>query len=111
MSTWTKLRDSVEGFFGGTLWGFLKPFIEGIEKNGSHILIAAAENAVAVGFASPGSGQAKMAAALAAFSAQVVAEGLPYVESQARALIEVALQSAKASVPADTSPTPAPTAA
>ena len=99
----------IEAFFSGTLWGFLKPFIESIEKDGGHLLITAAQNAVAVGFAAPGGGEAKMLAALAAFSAEVAANGLPFVESQARALIEVALQSAKAAVPADASP--APTAA
>lgn len=106
MSTWTHLRDAMEGFFTGTVWTFLKPFVLSIEQNGGRILIAAAEAAVAAGFAAPGTGEAKMAVALATFSAQVAAEGLPYIESQARALIEVALQKAKAAVP-----TPAPAAA
>ena len=108
MSTWTHLRDAVEGFFTGTVWTFLKPFVVSIERNGGRILIAAAENAVQAGFAATGGGQASMAAALASFSAQVVAEGLPFIESQARALIEVALQKAKAAVP---TPAPAPAAA
>ena len=108
MSTWTHVRDAVEKFFSGTVYNFLKPFIDTIEQNGGQILIAAAENAVQVGFATAGGGQAAMAAALAAFSAEVVSQGLPFFESQARALIELALQKAKAAVPA---PAPAPVAA
>ena len=107
MSTWTHFRDAFEGFFTGTVWTFLKPFVLSIEANGGRILINAAEAAVAIGFAAPGSGEAKMAAALASFSAQVVSQGLPYIESQARALIEVALQKAKAAV---AYPAPAPAA-
>lgn len=96
MSTWTKVRDAIESFFTGPVWAFLKPFAAILESEGSSILIAAAENAVTVGFAATGGGDVKMAAALAAFSADVVTKGLPFVESQARALIEVALQKAKA---------------
>lgn len=77
------------------LIAFLQPFAANIEKGGAQILIAAAESAVSVGFAAPGDGVAKMAAALAAFSTDVAAKGIPYLESQARALIEVALQNAK----------------
>jgi hypothetical protein len=100
MSTWTKVRDTFEGFFTGSVMTFLKPLITALESQGSTILIAAAENAVVVGFSTAGGGQAAMAAALASFSAEVVAKGLPFIESQARALIEVALQNAKAAVPA-----------
>ena len=100
MNTWTKIRDAIESFFSGTVWNFIKPFIESIEQNGGHILIVAAENAVAVGFATGGGNNAKMAAALASFSAEVVAKGLPFIESQARALIEVALQKLKAATSA-----------
>ena len=97
MSTFTKLRDTFFSFIEGPLWNFLKPFVDALESQGSTILIAAAENAVAVGFATAGGGQVAMAAALASFSAEVVEKGLPFVESQARALIEVALQKAKTS--------------
>lgn len=100
MSTFTKIRDAIEAFFSGPIWSFLKPFVVAIESQGGEILIAAAENAVAAGFAAPGDGAAKMAVALASFSAEVVAKGLPFIESQARALIEVALQKAKATLPA-----------
>jgi hypothetical protein len=95
MSTWTKVRDAVESFFTGPVWDFLKPFAAILESEGSSILIAAAEDAVTAGFAAPGNGEAKMAVALASFSAEVIAKGLPFIESQARALIEVALQKAK----------------
>jgi hypothetical protein len=108
MSTWTKVRDAIEGFFSGPVWSFLKPFVAVLESEGSHILIAAAQNAVAVGFATAGNGEVKMLAALASFSAEVVANGLPFIESQARAMIEVALQSAKAAVPIEANPTPSP---
>ncbi len=99
MSTWTKIRDAVEGFFSGPVWTFVKPFIQIIESQGGQILITAAENAVVAG-ATAGGGAAAMTAALASFEAEVVAKGLPFVESQARALIEVALQKAKAALPA-----------
>jgi hypothetical protein len=103
MSTWVKLRDAVEAFFTGPVAAFISPFLKAIEQQGPTLLIAAAENAVAAGFAAPGAGEAKMVAALASFSAEMVAKGLPFVESQARALIEVALQNAKAA----TAPAPA----
>ena len=110
MSTFTqRILDAIEGFFSGTIWSFVKPFIESIEKDGGHILIAAAQTAVTVGFAATGGGEAKMLAALASFSAEVVANGLPFIESQARALIEVALQQVKAAT--STEPSPAPVAA
>jgi hypothetical protein len=103
------------GFFTGPVWHFLKPFVAILESEGAHILITAAENAVAIGFATAGTGEAKMAAALASFSAEVVANGLPFIESQARALIEVALQSVKTTGPAipvpALTPPPAPIAA
>lgn len=99
MSTWTKIRDAVEAFFSGPVWGFIKPFAQALESQEGQVLITAAENAVQVGFAAPGDGVAKMLAALAAFSEEVVAKGLPYAESQARALIEVALQKAKSALP------------
>lgn len=107
MSTWTKVRDAFENFFTGPVWSFLKPFVAIVESEGSSILIAAAENAVGVGFATAGGGQVAMTAALAAFSTEVVSKGLPFIESQARALIEVALQNAKAATtPAVKSPVP-----
>jgi hypothetical protein len=96
MSTWTKIRDAVESFFTGPVWNFIKPFAQALESEEGQVLITAAENAVAIGFSVPGDGIAKMTAALASFSAEVIAKGLPYIESQARALIEVALQKAKA---------------
>ena len=99
MSLWVKVRNAVTSFFTGTMYNFLKPFIDTIERNGGQILIAAAENAVQVGFATTGGGQAAMAAALKAFASQVASQGLPFIESQARAMIELALQRAKAAVP------------
>jgi len=96
MSTWTKFRDYIEGFFSGPVWDFLKPIADALEHQGGSILITAAENAVALGFATPGDGVVKMAAALGSFAAEVTAKGLPFLESQARALIELALQKAKA---------------
>lgn len=95
MSTWTKVRDAVESFFTGPVWSFIKPFAEALESEEGQVLIAASENAVQVGFATPGDGIVKMTAALASFSAEIISKGLPFVESQARALIEVALQKAK----------------
>lgn len=96
MSEFTKIRNYLENLFTGPIWRFLKPFIAIVESEGSTILIAAAENAVSVGFAMSGGGAAAMTAALASFAAEVTAKGLPFIESQARALIEVALQNAKA---------------
>lgn len=98
MSTWTKVRDEFVSFITGPVWDFLHPFVAAIESQGGQILIAAAESAVAAGFAAPGDGAAKMVVALASFSAEVAAKGIPFIESQARALIEVALQKAKAAV-------------
>jgi len=100
MSTFTKIRDEVFSFFSGPIWNFIKPFIKTLESEEGQVLITAAENAVAVGFATPGDGIVKMTAALVSFSAEVLAKGLPFVESQARALIELALQKAKTSLPA-----------
>ena len=107
MSTFTKIRDAIEGFFTGPVWNFLKPFVAALESDEANVLITAAENAVAIGFSTAGTGEAKMAAALASFSAEVVAKGLPYAESQARAMIEIALQKAKAAAPAAPSTAPA----
>lgn len=98
MSAWTKVRDAVEGFFSGPVWTFIKPFVTVLESQGGQILITAAENAVMVG-AIGGGGAAAMAVALASFEKEVIANGLPFIESQARALIEVALQKAKAVLP------------
>lgn len=99
MSAWTKVRDAVEGFFTGPLWTFLSPFVTALESEEGQVLITAAENAVAIGFTA-GGGAVGMTAALASFEAEVIAKGLPFVESQARAIIEVALQKAKAKLPA-----------
>ncbi len=99
MSTFTKIRDYVESFFTGPVWSFIKPTIMALESAEGTVLINAAENGVAVGFSTPGDGTIKMAAALASFSTEVVAKGMPFLESQARALIELALQKAKAAVP------------
>lgn len=100
MSTWTKVRDAVENFFTGTVWSFVKPFVTALETEGGPILITAAETAVTVGMGVAGDGAIKMAAALASFEAEVVAKGLPFIESQGRALIEVALQAAKGALAA-----------
>lgn len=89
----------VEGVFESTskkVAQFLKPFAAQLEAQGKVILIDAAQSAVAVGEATPGSGEVKMLAALAAFAATTAKEGVPYLESEARALIEVALQNVKA---------------
>lgn len=99
MSTFTKIRDAVEGFFTGPVWNFIKPFVTALEGEEQGVLITAAKNAVSVGFATPGTGEAKMLAALASFTAEVTEKGLPFIESQARALIEVALQSIKTATP------------
>lgn len=98
MSAWTKLRDSIEDFFTHHIWTWFKPFVDSIEHGGGALLITAAENAVAAGFSADGDGNAKMAAALASFTEEITSKGMPFIESQARALIEVALQKAKAAV-------------
>jgi hypothetical protein len=97
MITWTKVRDAIEAFLSGPLWDFLKPTVAILETDGGNILISAAESAVVVGFGA-GGGAAGMAAALTSFKAEVVAKELPFIESQARALIELALQKAKVAV-------------
>jgi hypothetical protein len=99
MSKFTDLRDAIELIFTH-LWDFLLPFLKQVEAGGVNILLPAAESAVAVGFSTPGDGTVKMAAALASFSAEVVGKGLPFIESEARTLIELALQKAKAAAPA-----------
>jgi hypothetical protein len=78
-----------------TVLAFLKPFALAIEQGGEAILIAAAENAVQTGFSATGSGAERMAAALKSFEEEVVEKGKPFMESQARTLIEIALQNAK----------------
>lgn len=70
---------------------FIKPVAQKITADE----IAIAEAAVAEGFSTPGTGEVKMAAALTYFLAQTVAKQIPYLESQARVLIEIALQNAK----------------
>lgn len=74
---------------------FLKPYWSEFETQGKVILIDAAKSAVQVGKDTPGDGIEKMQAALAAFAATVIAEGLTYAESEARLLIETALQNDK----------------
>lgn len=105
MSTWSHIHDAIVSFLTGKVWTFLKPFVTILESQGGQILIAAAENAVSVGFSTAGDGTAKMTAALASFSVDVAAKGVPFLENQARALIEAALLNAKATLPA-----PAPVA-
>lgn len=70
---------------------FLKPVAQQVTEDE----IAIAEGAVAVGFTTPGDGIAKMTAALAYFESESAAKELPFIESQARVLIEIALQNAK----------------
>lgn len=70
---------------------FIKPIAIQIKDDE----IAIAEAAIAVGAVASGDGQAKMTAALAYFAQQSLAKEIPFVESQARALIEIALQNAK----------------
>jgi len=112
MSTFTKIRDAVEGFFSGSVWTFIKPTVQLIESQGGQILVSAAETAVVAGAAAAtGGGSAAMTAALTSFESTVVANGLPFIESQGRALIELALQKAKASLPASASPAVATPAA
>ena len=94
------MLDSFTAFIQGPLWSFLKPVVLVLETEGGPILIAAAENAVAVGFTIVGGGAPAMAAAIKSFEDEIVAKGLPFIESQARALIEMALQKAKTTIPA-----------
>lgn len=112
MSTWTDIRDAAEAPFE-KLWGWLKGiapivwnFLKPVAQQVTSDLIGIAEQAVAVGFTAPGDGVAKMTAALAYFAAQCAAKEIPYLESQARTLIEIALQNAKA-----TTAVPAPATA
>jgi hypothetical protein len=96
------LITDLVAFLKGPFWAFIAPTVKLVESQGGAILVAAAENAVAIGFATTGGGQVAMAAALKSFESEIVAKGLPFVESEARLLIEAALQKAKASVPAST---------
>lgn len=70
---------------------FIKPIAIQIKDDE----IGIAEAAIAVGATTSGDGQAKMTAALAYFAQQSLTKEIPFVESQARALIEIALQNAK----------------
>lgn len=90
LDEWEALVTWVRGLAPQVL-AFLKPVAQKITADE----IAIAEEAVAVGFTAPGDGLAKMTAALAYFAAQSLAKEIPYAESQARALIEIALQNAK----------------
>lgn len=98
----TEIKSLISRFeaspVAASIEAFFAPFISSLESEGKSIAIAAATNAVTIGESTPGTGEVKMAAALAAFSATVAAQGLPYVESEARALIEVALQNLKNSL-------------
>lgn len=100
MSGFTKARDAVVAFLTGPLYDFIHPLIVAIAVEGAHLLLTAAENAVAAGAAVEGDGHAKMQAALDSFKAEVTSNGHAFIESQARTLIELALQKAKAAVPA-----------
>lgn len=98
---WHDLVQKAESLFvsnSSVLVAFLKPWAAQLEQEGKTVLIDAAQAAVTVGEATPGSGEDKMLAALAAFAASCVKESLPYIESEARALIEVALQNFKAAL-------------
>lgn len=106
MSLWTKLRDEIESFFSGPVWNFIKPTVLLIESESGQILVAAAEAAVVAGATAAGGGQAAMATALKIFESEVIAKGLPFIESQARLLIETALQKAKAALPAPSTTAP-----
>ena len=79
---------------------FLKPYVAKLKAEGKEVLVDAAEAAVTAGEAAPGDGTAKMLVALTAFAAVCTKESLPYVESEARSLIEIALQNFKAKMAA-----------
>ncbi|WP_435007973.1 hypothetical protein P12x_005239 [Tundrisphaera lichenicola] len=96
MSAFTKARDAVIAFLTGPLWDFIHPFIVAIEVEGAHLLLTAAENAVTAGFNVAGDSREKMDAALNSFKSEVTSNGHTFIESQARTLIELALQKAKA---------------
>jgi hypothetical protein len=92
-------RDTLVSFISGPFWAFVQPVAQIVESKGGQILLTAAENGVIAG-ATTGNGAAAMAAALASFEKEVVANGVPFIESEARVLIEMALQKAKAKIPA-----------
>lgn len=83
---------------------FLKPVAQQVTTDE----IAIAEASVAVGFTTPGDGAVKLLAALAYFASQSAAKEIPYVESRARTLVEIALQNAKAAATATVVDTSAP---
>lgn len=87
---WEEFETWVKGIAPEVL-AFLKPVAQQVTTDE----IAIAEAAVGIGFTTPGDGLAKMTAALAYFAAQSAAKELPYIESEARTLIEIALQNAK----------------
>lgn len=96
-TTAKKIEVAIEGVFEKekpTIAAFFAPVIATVEQDG----VDAAETAVAVGESTPGTGAAKMEAALASFIATFAAKAIPYVESEARMLIEVALQKLRALV-------------
>lgn len=96
---WTEIRDAIEAFFvshESAIVNFFKPFALALEKDGKQILIDAAMAAVTAAESTPGGGQAKMAAALAMIAETLQKEGVAYVESEARAAAELALQNLKA---------------
>lgn len=105
MSVWTKIRDQIEAFFSGPVWAFVKPLVSVLETGAGHILIAAAENAVVAGYNAKGTGNAKMSVALTTFEQEIVSQGIPYLESQARTLIELAYQRFEAPLHEITTPT------
>lgn len=70
-------------------------FITPILKFATSELVLIAEKAVSTGYAAGGSNQEKMQAALDYFRKSAERQGREFLESQARTLIELALQKAK----------------
>jgi hypothetical protein len=77
---------------------FLKPVAKVLERDGKHALLTAAISAVGqveAQFTAPSSGGNKMSAALRIVEDTLVSAGLSFVESEARTVIEIALQGLK----------------
>lgn len=115
MSAWTDKRDafwnSVSNFFES-----LEYRIEGLFSAGAHAVAIAIKNnaatfqgdivaflkqaamdAVAAAASTPGTGEAKMLAAIASFTAELATKGLALAENEARLILENAYAEFKAS--------------
>lgn len=94
MSIWNHIKDTLQAivdFIGHDTMTFLKALAATIEAGGGKVLRDAAIAAVKAAEEAGGTGQEKLAAAVASVTAVLVAEGVPLINTAIHGAIEAAV--------------------